>query len=457
MGAIELVSCQLFRLVPPRRDGDPAKPAMTPLSMGAPRSLPYSMGRVILGADVPAEGDGMLTGGASMDVLIEHALFPFELAWQDVIDILFMTVVAYKLYTWFQGTRAFKAFLGLMALGIFYLVARNFGLFLTTRVFQILWQVFVILLIVLFQSEIREVLEKVNPTTFFANRRSGSGARSIEAIIESAFELARENLGALMIIERQDRITRLMKEGVHLDGEVSREILTSIFQKKSPVHDGAALIRGGRLSMVGSYLPLTDQEGLPQHYGTRHRAAIGLTERCDALAVVVSEETQSVSVVQGGKIEIYPDPTALKRTLDQEMGIEEKKKKGVILLLREWVTHAWKTKLVAFAIVILAWILFVGGQAVDMGLTAALKYRNIPKDLKIKGGAPEEVFIKVEGPRREIRNLKSKDVSVIIDLSEAQPGENPIEISKGSVETPFGIRISLIRPSRITIALEKTE
>ena len=428
--------------------------------MGDSQFLPYSLGRVILGADVLADGDGdgMVTRGASMDVLVEHALFPFELAWQDVIDILFMTVVAYKLYTWFQGTRAFKAFLGLMALGIFYLVARTFGLFLTTRVFQILWQVFVILLIVLFQSEIREVLEKVNPAKFFANRRSGSGARSIEAILDAAFELARENLGALMIIERQDRVTRLMKEGVHLDGEVSREILTSIFQKKSSVHDGAAIIRGGRLSMVGSYLPLTDREGLPQHFGTRHRAAIGLTERCDALGVVVSEESRSVSVVQGGKIEIYPDSSTLKRALDQEMGIiEEREKKGIVRFLREWVTNSWKTKLIAFAIVILAWILFVGGQPVDMGLTAALKYRNIPKSLIMKGGAPEEVFIKVEGPRREIRNLKSRDVSVIIDLSEAKPGDNAIEISKGSVETPFGTRISLIRPSKITVILEKVE
>jgi len=427
------------------------------LAHGCQAILTILAGACYTGADVSADGDGMVTRGASMDVLVEHAVLPFELAWQDVIDILFMTVVAYKLYTWFQGTRAFKAFLGLMALGIFYLVARTFGLFLTTRVFQILWQVFVILLIVLFQSEIREVLEKVNPAKFFANRRSGSGVRSVEAILDAAFELAGENLGALMIIERQDRVTRLMKEGVFLDGEVSPEILTSIFQKKSPVHDGAAIIRGGRLSVVGSYLPLTDREGLPQHFGTRHRAAIGLTERCDALGVVVSEETRSVSVVQGGQIEIYPDRTALKRALDQEMGIEEKKKKGVILLVREWVTYSWKTKAIAFGVVVLAWVLFVGGQPVDMGLTAALKYRNIPKSLIIKGGAPEEVFIKVEGPRREIRNLKSRDVSVIIDLSEAEPGDNAIEISKGSVETPFGTRISLIRPSKITVTLDKVE
>lgn len=392
-----------------------------------------------------------------MEDFIQYFGSPFQLAWQDIIDILFMTVVAYKLYTWFQGTRAFKAFLGLMALGIFYLVARTFGLFLTTRVFQILWQVFVILLIVLFQSEIREVLEKVNPTKFFPGKRSISGASYIQEIVDATFQLARENLGALIVLERRDRVDRMMKEGVPLDGEVSRQIVASIFQKRSPVHDGAAIIRGGRLTVVGSYLPLTEREGLPQHFGTRHRAAIGLTERCDALGVVVSEESRAVSLAREGKIEPYPDPAGLKEALEKEIGVKERNKKTFAVSLRGWMTHYWKTKAIAFAIVILAWILFVGRQPLDMGLTASLKYRNIPEGLRIKDGAPEEVFIKVEGPRNEIRNLKSRDVSVIINLSDLKPGDNLIQISEGSVETPFGTRISLIRPSKITVTLEKTD
>ncbi len=392
-----------------------------------------------------------------MEGIVQYLISSLQLAWQDIIDILFMTLVAYKLYTWFQGTRAFKAFLGLMALGIFYLVARTFGLFLTTRVFQILWQVFVILLIVLFQSEIREVLEKVNPTKFFPGKRSESGTRYIQEIVDAAFELAKENLGALIVLERRDRVDRLMKEGVRLDGEVSRHILASIFQKKSPAHDGAAIVRAGRLSVVGSYLPLTEREGLPQHFGTRHRAAIGLTERCDALGVVVSEENQSVSLAQEGKIAPYPDAKRLQEALEQAMGTKERDKRSLLVSVREWITQYWKTKAIAFGIVILAWFLFVGRQPLDVGVTAPLKYRNVPKGLGIKDGAPAEVFIRVEGPRNEIRNLKSRDISVFVDLSDSNPGDNLIQISKGSVEMPFGTRISLIRPSRITVTLERIE
>ena len=392
-----------------------------------------------------------------MEDLLKYFGSPLELAWQDIIDILFMTVVAYKLYTWFQGTRAFKAFLGLMALGILYLVARAFGLFLTTRVFQILWQVFVILLIVLFQSEIREVLEKVNPTKFLPDRRFLPGSKYIQTIVEATFRLARQNLGALIVLERNDRVDRMMKEGVPLDGAISPEILTSIFQKSSPVHDGAAIIRRGRLSVVGSYLPLTEKEGLPQSFGTRHRAAIGLTERCDALGVVVSEESQAVSLAQSGKIENYPDPAGLKEALQQEMGVRQRDEKTLLGTLREWVTHRWRTKAIAFGVVMLAWVLFVGRQPVDIGLTTSLKYRHIPEGLRVTGGAPEEVFIKVEGPGGQIRDLRSRDISVIVDLSKTTAGENTIEISKGSVETPFGTRISLIRPSKITVTLERVE
>ncbi|NIO05753.1 MAG: adenylate cyclase, partial [Proteobacteria bacterium] len=193
---------------------------------------------------------------------------------------------------------------------------------------------------------------------------------------------------ALIVLERRDRVDRLMKEGVALDGEVSRQILASIFQKRAPAHDGAAIVRAGRLSVLGSYLPLTEREGLPQHFGTRHRAAIGLTERCDALGVVVSEENQSVSLAQEGKIEPHPDAARLKEALEQAMGTQVRHKKSFLVSVREWVTHYWKTKAIAFGIVILAWFLFVGRQPLDVGLTAPLTYRNVPEGLGIKDGAP---------------------------------------------------------------------
>jgi len=217
---------------------------------------------------------------------------------QDIVDVLLLTILAYHLFLWFRGTKAVKALIGLLGLGIVYVVARTWGLFLTTWAFQILFQVVVILLIVLFQSEIRQVLEKVNPLQVFGFQKPSSPEKWIEQFTEGIFALAERKIGALVIIERGDRVSEFLAEGQALEGEPSPEVLMSIFQKESPLHDGAVLIQGGRVTQVACYLPLSSSKGLPKRWGTRHRAALGLSEKSDAWVVVVSEERGQVSVAR---------------------------------------------------------------------------------------------------------------------------------------------------------------
>lgn len=176
---------------------------------------------------------------------------------QDIVDVFLLTILAYHLFLWFRGTKAVKALIGLLGLGIVYVVARTWGLFLTTWAFQILFQVVVILLIVLFQSEIRQVLEKVNPLQIFDFHKPSSPEKWIEQFAEGIFALAERKIGALVIIERGDRVSEFLAEGQALEGEPSPEVLMSIFQKESPLHDGAVLMRGGRVTQVACYLPLS--------------------------------------------------------------------------------------------------------------------------------------------------------------------------------------------------------
>ena len=208
-----------------------------------------------------------------MNILAIIANFKF----QDLLDILFLTVVAYHLFIWFQGTKAFKALIGLLILGAVFTIAKAWGLFLTTWVFQFLWQILVILLVVLFQSEIRQVLEKVNPLQRFGFRRRKKSEEWIVEFAKGVFALAGEKTGALIIIERAERVQEYMTEGQKLESAPTPEVLKSIFQKESPLHDGAILIRQGVIAEVACYLPLTPAEGLPKEWGTRHRAAIGLS------------------------------------------------------------------------------------------------------------------------------------------------------------------------------------
>jgi len=165
-----------------------------------------------------------------MNILAIIANFKF----QDLLDILFLTVVAYHLFIWFQGTKAFKALIGLLILGAVFTIARAGGLFLTTWVFQFLWQILVILLVVLFQSEIRQVLEKVNPLQRFGFRRRKKSEEWIVEFAKGVFALAGKKTGALIIIERAERVREYMTEGQKLESAPTPEVLKSIFQKESP-------------------------------------------------------------------------------------------------------------------------------------------------------------------------------------------------------------------------------
>src|SRR5574340_648160 len=147
-----------------------------------------------------------------------------NLRFQDVLDILFLCMVAYHLYLWFKGTKSFKALVGLLVLGAIFTVARTWGLFMTTWVFQILWQVLVILLIILFQSEIRQALERVNPLQALGFRKHGQSGKWIQILAESVFMMARKHIGALVIVERADRVDEWVTCGQQLDAALSPEL-----------------------------------------------------------------------------------------------------------------------------------------------------------------------------------------------------------------------------------------
>jgi diadenylate cyclase len=160
-----------------------------------------------------------------------------QLRVQDVVDILFLTVVVYYLYIWFRGTKAFKVLVGLLALGIIYTIARAWRLFLTTWAFQILWQVLVILLIILFQSEIRQVLERVNPLRIIGFHAPSGATDWVPGFAQAILSMAKGRIGALVILERGDRTQDWTTACIPLQGEPSPEILLSVFEKDSPLHD----------------------------------------------------------------------------------------------------------------------------------------------------------------------------------------------------------------------------
>ena len=373
-----------------------------------------------------------------------------DLRFQDILDIILLTVVAYYLYLWFRGTKALKALVGLLALGIVFTAARTWGLFLTTWVFQILWQVLVIILIILFQSEIRQVLERVNPLQAFGLRKRPVTSKWIEAFSKAVFELAHGKIGSLIIIERLDRVDEWITGGQQIEGDASPELLMSIFQKDSPLHDGAMVIRNGQINQVACYLPLSSAEGLPPEWGTRHRAALGLTERCDASVVVVSEERGEASYAHQKKVTHAENPEKLTRLISESLQLITAEKAPWSARFRDLIVDRWHVKLGTLALVIVFWLMLAGQQNFERTLRVPLEIVNLPNRMEILDPINPKIHIRVRGLRKDASTLNEVDVRAEIDLSLAGLGRTIFTIAREQIKLPSDrLHVVQIEPSQM--------
>jgi uncharacterized protein (TIGR00159 family) len=376
---------------------------------------------------------------------------------QDLLDILFLTVLAYHLYLWFRGTKAFKALIGLFALGVVFTIAQTWGLFLTTWVFQILWQVLVILLIILFQSEIRQALEKFDPLATLGLRKTAQPAQWTQSFSDAVFALAERRLGALILIERSERVEECVTSGQPLEGKPSSEILTSIFQKESPLHDGAILIKEGRIQLVACYLPLSSEEGLPKEWGTRHRAAMGLSERCDAVMVAVSEERGEVTLIVERKIFHPATPGVMSQILLDALRPDTRESLTWQEKIRPLVLSQWKAKYGTLLLVLIFWLLLAGQQDFEVAFAVPLEVRNVPAAMKIADPVDPKARIRVRGLRKDASVLSEKNVHAELDLSPAATGKRSFALTRDLFMLPNErVYVVSIEPSQITFKFHET-
>jgi diadenylate cyclase len=359
-----------------------------------------------------------------------------NLRFQDVFDILFLSVLVYHLYLWFWGTKAFKALVGLLAMGVIFTLARFWGLFLTTWVFQILWQVLVVLIIILFQSEIRQVLERVNPLQMISLRHFSKSADWIPNLVTVIFSLAKLKTGALIIFERADLVEELITGGVQLESEPSPELLMSIFHKESPLHDGALLIRRDRIAKAACYLPLSSVEGLPKEWGTRHRAALGLSERCDALVVVISEERGEISVAQGRQMIHVANIEQLSQLIKEALESNWPASKSWPEMVLSLTVHKWPIKIASLALVCLFWLLLAGQQNFEVTIKVPLEVKNLPEKIEVSEPVNPEIAITVQGLRKDASTLSKRNVHAEVDLSMARSGNRVFRITRDRIILP---------------------
>jgi uncharacterized protein (TIGR00159 family) len=237
----------------------------------------------------------------------------FSLDWHDVVDIVLVTVLLYGIIARIKGTRAVAVVLGLLVLTLLYLGAGLLGLYTSTWLLQSFFASLFLVIVILFQQDIRMALSAIGTRRFWGRRKVISEAL-LDELVDASMELARGRVGALIVLERfvplRDMVER---EGVRLDARLSQELLRTIFAVNTPLHDGAVVIAKGMITAAACILPLAMVRR--QSFGTRHRAALGITEESDAVAIVVSEERGEVSVAIKGKLTKNLDAVKLKRVL----------------------------------------------------------------------------------------------------------------------------------------------
>ena len=244
---------------------------------------------------------------------------------RDAIDIILVALVLYRVFVMFKETRAVQMLLGLAALMAASFLAHRFELYGTSWILDNFWSFWVLALIVLFQPELRRALAQVGQNPFFrVVTRAGREQQShlLDEVVKAAQSLAGKRIGGLVVLERATGLRNYVELGVPLDALVSADLLESLFLPYSPLHDGAVFIRGGRIAAAGGFLPLSRNAQLGRAMGTRHRAALGLSEETDAVVLVVSEESGRISLAVEGRMESPLDSDALRRRLAEFFSLE---------------------------------------------------------------------------------------------------------------------------------------
>ena len=249
----------------------------------------------------------------------------------DLLDISIVAFIIYRIILLIKGTRAVQMLLGLAVILVVYFGSRVGDLHTLNWFLSNFLSSIILVIVVIFQNDIRRALMHVGRNPFFGGMTYREETEMIDELVKACVALGNRKIGALLAIERETGIKDILESGVLVDARVSSELIRAIFMPNSPIHDGALVVQQGQLSMAGCFLPLSQNSDLNKNLGTRHRAAIGLTELVDAVAIIVSEETGKISVAVNGGMTRNLDATSLKKVLGRLLEprrVKGKKPKG---------------------------------------------------------------------------------------------------------------------------------
>jgi diadenylate cyclase len=371
-----------------------------------------------------------------------------HLRWTDLLDIVLVAAALWAAFLWVRRTRSRLALQGLLLLSGVYLLARYLELQLSLWILQGFFAVLVIVLVVVFQEDLKRIMEQLALWSL--------GQRATElppdvgaALIRTVAKLARTRRGALIVLAGREPLDRHLEGGIEIDAKLSEVLLLSIFDPNSPGHDGAVVVQNGRLARFAVHLPLSSAVRVGVG-GTRHAAALGLAERCDALCLVVSEERGTVSVARRGELVGLTRPEDLVTELhafEARVGQAPRRHGGPWL---SWVRR-WPQALAALLVAAGLWIVWVPGQQItEQTYRLPIEIENLPADWQLLGLEPREVQVTLAGPQRY---QDAAEVHVRLDVDLVSLGRRTFRLAPSNIERPPKLTLVRISPDRVRLDL----
>ncbi len=373
----------------------------------------------------------------------------------DFLDIIIVTIFLYYVFMWLRRKASRSVVIGVIAVFTLYTLARILNMYMTNQVFQSGLTAVLVGLVIIFQEDIRKAVERISTVgTFHSKHNMIASNKTIDCVVESLCNLARDRIGALVVIRGRESLERHLVGGIPVNGRISTPLLYSIFHPETPNHDGAVIIEGERIEKFGVRLPLSHNLAEVGEAGTRHTAALGLAERSDVLVIVVSEERGIVSIAEDSRL-FAVDKDELRSRINAFYARVFPSPSDQVKVSR--FTQNASIKVMALFSAVTFWLTFAHRtDTVSRNFTIPIEYRNAPANWVIEDPKPTEIRVLLNGPERSF-NFGMQNMVASFELSHVKEGFQALPITESNLNTPSGLIVSQISPKAFTFKASKIQ